>query len=59
VFLTYVKCGLSGCIRRSTTGAFLGWLKEYVTTVIALHIQRIGDEGNNVKKNNALEVVEN
>jgi hypothetical protein len=29
-------------------------LEKYITTVIALHILRIEDEKNNVKKNNAL-----
>jgi hypothetical protein len=52
--LPHVKGGLSRCIRCSTTVALLGRLEEYVTTIIALHIQRIGYEKNNVKKNNAL-----
>jgi hypothetical protein len=29
-------------------------LEEYVTAIITLHSQRIGDEENNVKKNNRL-----
>jgi len=54
VFLSHIKRGLSRHIRCAATGALLGRLKEYVTAIITLHIQRIGDEENNVKKNNTL-----